>query len=214
MIYNLVSTESEIYEEPTIHYTDDKVFFECDYKNYSLHAKDNNIMMPNNILEEINKFLLDNEKIIYYNVVLSNVGSDITDYNIMVSNYGNLIYLISTENYQYGNNFESVTMYLYKINDKLIQNQEKLIYKINKSRKKIHKKYYDIGGTELGVVRRLKLIRKIDYKFCEVINRFLAKEDIIYNLKQRINMLENHIKYMPNGEGYQEAKDHFDSLIK
>ena len=136
MIYNLVSTESEEYKEHTIHYTDDKVFFECDYKKYSLHAKDNNIMMPNNILEEINKFLLDNEKIIYYNLVLSNVGSDIIDYNVMVSNYGNLIYLISTENYQYSNDFESVTMYLYKINDKLIANQEKLIYKIDKRGRK------------------------------------------------------------------------------
>ena len=51
-------------------------------------------------------------------------------------------------------------------------------------------------------------LSKMKYKIIQVFNDILES----YIIKEKYKLLKTHLKFMPNGEGYQESKEHFESL--
>jgi len=46
----------------------------------------------------------------------------------------------------------------------------------------------------------------------DVLEFYIIKEEL-ERYKEKYKLLKTHLKYMPNGEGYQESKEHFQSFI-
>jgi hypothetical protein len=60
-------------------------------------------------------------------------------------------------------------------------------------------------------------LSKIKYKiirvYHDILESYVVKEEL-ERYKEKYKNLKTHVKYMPNGEGYQESKEHFESLFK
>lgn len=58
---------------------------------------------------------------------------------------------------------------------------------------------------------------KINRIYQDIIESYIVKERLereIEELKSKYKLLETHLKFMPEGEGYLEAKEHFENYNK
>ena len=79
------------------------------------------------------------------------------------------------------------------------------------------KKYYDLilDPDNRIIVPLANRNYKINRIYQGILESYIVKERLereIEELKSKYKLLETHLKYMPGGEGYLEAKENFDSV--
>lgn len=79
------------------------------------------------------------------------------------------------------------------------------------------KKYYDLilDPDNKIIVALANKNYKINRIYQDILESYIVKERLereIEELKSKYKLLEMHLKYMPGGEGYLEAKEDFQSL--
>lgn len=77
------------------------------------------------------------------------------------------------------------------------------------------KKYYEIilEPTNKIIVALANKNYKINRIYQDILESYIVKERLereIEELKYKYKLLETHLKYMPGGEGYLEAKEELD----
>jgi hypothetical protein len=110
---------------------------------------------------------------------------------------------------------EEIKKYKYYFHDKLLlpRSSEKWFEYINFLRKY---NYDFIRFDELcqshNTYATEERIQYLFPKYLEAIRKLEDLENENEKMKKKINELELHIRYMPNGDGYMEAKDHFETF--
>jgi tetratricopeptide (TPR) repeat protein len=118
--------------------------------------------------------------------------------------------------YQYGNgvdkNFEEAIRYYIMTNNAdyffmCIAELERMIAEINKLSNDEKIKYYRLLNQHKGTKEYARKII-ITYRVDDIIQMYEENK----KLKKKVEELETHIRYMPDGIGYYEAKEEFESL--
>jgi hypothetical protein len=200
----------------------------------SIFYNNMDIILPNYIYKLFFINLAKNEYIFHYNSLSyqHEYNNELTyKYEYFFSNFGNIFILQlkkKDDHYRLYKYDETYDIY-YKfqkniINKKYIticeKNLEKLKIIIDKSFRNVSKALYDI--QKLGypifpyewLYPLLELLNNMIYNCFESNDEISEKMNKIDKLKKEIEILKIQIKYMPNGEGYHEALNHFTSLIK
>ena len=79
------------------------------------------------------------------------------------------------------------------------------------------KKYYEIildPGNSI-IIPLVNKSYKINGIYQDILKSYIEKDKLereLKDLRDKYKLLETHLKYMPEGEGYLEAKEHFESL--
>jgi hypothetical protein len=81
------------------------------------------------------------------------------------------------------------------------------------------KKYYDLilDPTNTIIVALANKNYKINRIYQNILESYIVKERLereIEELKSKYELLETHLKFMPGGEGYLEAKEDFENCSK
>jgi hypothetical protein len=81
------------------------------------------------------------------------------------------------------------------------------------------KKYYEIilDPSNSIIIALANKNYKINQIYQGILESYVTKEKLEREIeihKEKYKLLETHLKYMPDGEGYMEAKYHFDYLLK
>ena len=211
--YNIIIDEEieKYIEEDFIHIDENKEFLEAYiiFNNfmhkYYVDIEDNVIKIPKCFMIYMQKKIYEGEKIIDRYEIETNDENKI----YLLTNYANIFEISTSKPEKY---ICIMTEYTYEDDNE--DEKEKILnfFKKYNNNETMIKKLLDCEILKRGYCDMVKFIREIKYKlkYEEEKKRNNIRER---KLKNRIMELETHIKYMPEGVGYYEAKEHFLGLV-